>query len=631
MRHFPIRIFAALGSFLLLAGQTLAQTDDSVWINAQIQAAIQAGRNSYFLPAGVYNLEKQIVIPAGTKNFTLSGAGPEETLLRTPTVRIKQAIRVGIEGQNHSKWGLRNVPNTAVFPVSEGSTTIRLDPSEPPIAPGIYYLHDESRVRHTDTVSTGYNHGELVRVTRYNGVSHSVSVQVPLGRDYDFAPVKLAYVEPQVCQNITVEGIGFDGLTAGGQGSYGLVYACLVEGLICRNVKVRNFFTGGIFTLWCNNTLVENADIADGVSGGAGEGYAIYFAQSRFATVRNTRAANCRHGFLVHTGTMDVLFDNCVGERASFDTHGFDERRITFYRCTGLSTGVDIGNAAWLAGGKDIKLIESRFDYAIKLYANTRGTEIIKCSFRQLTVRSDANRVGAIPTGGIVESAKIVDSELISGEWCLNSFRTINCGTITFQNCLLRNTNASWGRIIELTEGAGTLNFIGCRFVNDSTYVPIRVSTTQGLTLNIQNTTFRSQGGGQGAIQFLGTYNGRFSLMNNRFETTRSAQATPLARFLFNDANATGVEYNSEVVFQVQAADNLGQVVVSRQDAAPIVPTSSSPGGTTIPLTNEQRQTLLANLQRLRQLRAKISAGQTRLQPTGPNWLSQIGRVWPAR
>jgi len=112
----------------LLASSVLAcaaaAADDATWINAEIRAAIARGDKAYRLPAGVNELESSIVIPPGTSDFALIGAGSDQTILRTPSVKLSHAVRVGSVPVLFNNWGISNKPQIPVLAVSEGSSRV---------------------------------------------------------------------------------------------------------------------------------------------------------------------------------------------------------------------------------------------------------------------------------------------------------------------------------------------------------------------------------------------------------------------------------------------------------------------------------------------------------------------------
>ncbi|RYZ81197.1 MAG: hypothetical protein EOP04_24445, partial [Proteobacteria bacterium] len=83
-RFSPLR-----GSTLLLLLASLTATaaaGDETWINQNIQTALAQGKSEYMIPQGTYILSKPIVVPEGTKNFTLRGAGASKTILKGDNV-----------------------------------------------------------------------------------------------------------------------------------------------------------------------------------------------------------------------------------------------------------------------------------------------------------------------------------------------------------------------------------------------------------------------------------------------------------------------------------------------------------------------------------------------------------------
>lgn len=257
--------------------------DDSVWINAGIRDAIRKGDHDYVLPAGDVTIGNPIKIPAGTHDFTIRGAGSTSTTIYT-TTRMDSAIVIGDNVQLHNNWGLRNRPNSQVQPVHEGDRTLTLLNGEHARGSHYYVLWD----MHTEGANNEFktvvmNHAEIVHTGSVHG--DQVDLDYPVGRDYEMT-AQLADIQPFICRNIHVQGIGFNG---GNQSpnntTRGLLGATLIDGIEVSDVKVQHFITNALYFVNCSHIKVSNATMSSAGFNGPGGGYGVALSRCRFAEV----------------------------------------------------------------------------------------------------------------------------------------------------------------------------------------------------------------------------------------------------------------------------------------------------------------------------------------------------------
>jgi hypothetical protein len=531
---------------LAVASLTFAQ-DDSIWINAGIQEAIANGQSSYVLPAGDFVLEKQIRIPAGTKNFALLGAGPDATVFRTPIVRMAQAIRVGNQPANHNNSVISGRPTWRVSNVGQNKKLVTLLVNQEPLVPGYYALWDDNKIRHIDEVYSLYNRTDIVRVTGYDHTTRVATLDVGTGRNYDKAP-KLTHVEPIMCQNITVSGIGFDGLTSTGEGSDGLVVAGLTDGLNVSNVKVRNFHTGGIYTLVCRNVKIDRSDIERSTITGPGMGYGIWISRSRFVTITNAIARSHRHGYIMHAGAMDVTVLDSIGDNASFDSHGMDERRITFRRCRG-ETGLDLGNGGWLGGGNTFLVEDCFFTRGVRVHSNVTNVTVRRGEHAYLALYHRNEGTTGTPARGIPGAVTCTNVKFTGTQAGIIGSQVLRFQKATFTGCSFTNTSPENGRAFSISgEAHGQLQLKNCTFTAVSPRIPIHLSGGVGkLSVTIDGSRLVSEKGAPAGIWLSSPSNAAFTFTNNTFTSIGGKVGT---KFLKNLDGLPVTDINNTVILK---------------------------------------------------------------------------------
>lgn len=471
-------------TFVLLAAAALSATaaaGDETWINPAIKDAITKGKSEYVLPAGTYTLTTSIIVPEGTRNFTLRGAGVGKTILKGDNVKLAYGIKVGISPVIQNNWGVANMTNIDIDNVRDGAATIKLHTATPSLKPGQYIgLWDDGYVTGGTVVGKQLNHAELARVLSISPDKKTIFLDRSVSREYVQHP-RAALINSRVVYNITVKDISFDGTVPNitTDRNCGIVDIGLADNCDLTNLRVDHFSSRAVNINFSRSIDVNQVDVYDGLNPDQpGSAYGITVVKSRNVNVRNCYAENARHSFVAHNGSTDILFEDCEagGDGGNFDTHGLDERRITWRRCKATG-GLNVGNTGWLAGGKTFRIIDCYLGSATSLCPNTSDVVFQNTYLGGIHLYTKTAQTGFVPSGGRPQGAtfnncffELPKTGLLTGE----DFDTIN-----LNDCYLEVANAPWGRLMTIKEATGNLNFRRCNFANlvDQPYDPIRVST----------------------------------------------------------------------------------------------------------------------------------------------------------
>jgi hypothetical protein len=506
--------------------------DASVWINQGIRDAIARGQSEYVIPAGVYDVRDNIVLPPGTRNFTLRGAGSQATVFTTRSRVMDQIIEIGTQTPIHNNWGISNRPTQNVRPVTSGSVFVTLQNSAN-IEPGWYALWDDyAVVASKPPHERQMNRLELVEVISYDANRRRARLRQGVGRDYRVNP-KLSDMRNALTHNITVRGFGMVGsVNESTQASDGIVQAGLTVGLRLDDLRVRTFGHRAILLNAVRDALVTNTDVADAVDRSIGRGYGLTMHRCRFVTVTDSIATNTRHAFVGHAGTMDVHWERLQarGPDNNLDTHGFDERRFTIVNSFGEG-GVLIGNPNWLGGARDIVIRNCTFlDYVV-VNPNVRGVRVINSVVGRLMYNSARGNTGT-PNMGYADSITFQDTTFRYPSDMI--YEAPEGGSFTFTRCRFEQTRQTWGSVARLNETNARFTFNNSLFVSRSTRsqdVPIIVSTPQrSFRLTIRDSRLKTSAAAVNAVRANELVTGTISIRGNRFASTHRGQL----RFLDN-------------------------------------------------------------------------------------------------
>ncbi|HVL38174.1 MAG TPA: right-handed parallel beta-helix repeat-containing protein [Fimbriimonadaceae bacterium] len=515
--------FSICGAFAQIQlSYTGSGSDDSPAINALIGSTAAAASNKTITITGPIRLRTAIRIPTGTKNLNIIGRGP--TGGRAP-VSVMASTAIFVIGRYDfsvtSPAPLSNLAAMDIKAPGEGQDTITIR-SPKGLNTGWYVVYDDQSVTHNSYPSTIFHNAMLVKVLSFDKKRALAILDRPLNRAYTKAP-KMAYVEGQVTENITIRGFELDGRVPGSTtGVGGFVAGGFVVGFQGLDLKAR-YCSSGILKLGVSRDfLFDGIDIADstGNLAAGGEGYGIYILRSQNGLIRNSRAATMRHGFVMHSGTTDVIIENSVGLStvgSDFDVHGMDERRITFRYCSGTSIG--IGNDAWNKGGS--------------------GHRVENCDVGTIYI-------GPTTSGSVVDSSFVRAFDGLDGRNVLVGSRPgLPVGQWTFDNCHFQGTrrllmflndkvvqgltfrNCSWlsqGSVFEAYQISGNLSFDQNTFEGGNMWdgSMLHFSSQSGVPLHVKltNSTFRSGTAGYAVGLGGAPFNGSVELGDNVFYST---------------------------------------------------------------------------------------------------------------
>ena len=486
-RLFQVVIYSILGCLIIGAQAPTLPSD----IPAQVLQAIQSGKTSFTLPDGNVILSSPIVIPAGTRNFTLQG-GVNTTLI-TPVVLNKQAIIVGNIVVLSDNWYITGKGNIPIDPAVTGQNTITTATTIPL---GYGVICDDYRVLCAKGDNSVMNHAEIVRITAFDTTTNIATLDRPAGREYGPAGhVWFLPCDSAICRNITVKNINFDGATTDGSGKYsqGEIMVGMADNVTLSNLNAKNFISDAISATNTRNLVIGQCSANGALSGALGTGYGITIYRCRNVKIVGCSSSGVQQSFMLHAGTMDVVIQSCVAPN-DFDMHGFDERRIIIERCTG--DGLDVGNAAWLGGESTVELISCNLTGDIN-FIGGNNIECIGCKFG--TVNIFSTKAGTTPTVGdpasqIVDNLTFINCTMSNGGSCLTDEGADNgYGAIAFNNC----TFTSKSTVVELTfdNATGNLSFNNCTFATTSTdHVLQFEALPSGGSLLINNCTLIGKG-----------------------------------------------------------------------------------------------------------------------------------------
>lgn len=493
------------------------------------------------LGPGTYFLSQPLVIPAGAKRFSLRGAGKDASILR-PNVAMAYAIEAGDEVLNHNNWGLTQLPQTPVLPSRTGDASL-VFATRTTLQPGPYVLWDQGKVEHRDGGATTFFRAEIVQVETSIPSARKAVLANAIGREYTLAP-SLALLKGVLSEQVTIEGLGFDGAAVDGSRAKGMVVVGLTRGVTLRNLACRNFTHSGIKTVLCSDVSIRDVQVTDAEADGPGEGYGIQISRSRWVQIADSSIGNMRRGIVMHTGTMDALIERCTTDGTDFDTHGFDERRITFRHCTG--GGISFGNEAWYAGGKDLAAEDCVVDEQVSLGPNVLGATLRRCVIggriedRCLDLVSTTHPQARLFGSGKPDRIDLYDCRLRATRtplW-LDS-EDDGFGRMRLTRCVLEGG----GTCVRGDLLSGSLEMTLCQLAAGDGEAPVTLRSPDryGSLLMTQCT---AQSGSVTGVMVAGSFRGRGQFLRNRFLSSGSATprwltAMPPARVYESGNTAT--------------------------------------------------------------------------------------------
>ena len=491
------------------------QRPDASRINAGIAAAVRAGKHEYVLPATA-TLASSIVIPTGTRGFALRGA-PGGTQLKAST-GIGYAIQGGVQA-NYKNYGIANLPTASVEKVPDKATTVTLMGALR-IKPGDYLtLWDHQWVAHKNG-DAQMNRTEIVRATKVNG--RTVTLDRPVCREYDLEP-RISVTDDSTLVDLSIEGISFDASYAGGRNS-GVLSIGLVAGLKLKDLQTTNFGSRSISVNVGRDIALERCVTRRGADiGNPGSGYGPTFMKCHGVTVKDCESEQTRHGFMATNGSTDVAFVNCrsLGDNGNFDTHGFDERRISWTGCKATGT-LNLGNTEYLAGGQDFTVKDCDFGFSCWVSANVKRVRVSNSRFWGVAWQSQ-NNPKSRPSEGRAEDVRF--------DGCTFSFLKSaftehgDVDGLVFDHCRFQSGTDSYTQLMALKWTTGSIAFRDCTFAINGAgpYSPIQLaqSNTDTFRLKLENCQFVTKGSPWSAVQLMKGFRGGVTVRNSSVATTR--------------------------------------------------------------------------------------------------------------
>lgn len=378
MKKMLIALFLLLGGIGIASAQTncpATGTDSSTTINNLISNAVKLKQNTVVLGACEYDIKEPIILPAGTVNFTLSGAGSNSTIIKTLRTfggpgKSDVPIMIGPQFTGANWWPVTNANQFTIYtiqPVAQGATTI---PSGKILAPGYYALYDSNYVENLQESVSEQNHLELIKVDSFkNGIA---ILDKPVTRNY-WGVVNLSYINKDVDQNITINHIGFNGTALDGSGvSYNFISASLIEGLTINDINVDHYQSNGINITGVSDFTVSDVVVGDPTSTGPGYGYGLtadYSHRGDISYVSGQGTVN-QQLTVLHRGTNYITEHDINFPTETLDMHGYCEDNITFTNIT--ASAINVGNGAWSCGESNITINNSTLNY-IDIQDNING------------------------------------------------------------------------------------------------------------------------------------------------------------------------------------------------------------------------------------------------------------------
>ncbi|HVL38129.1 MAG TPA: right-handed parallel beta-helix repeat-containing protein [Fimbriimonadaceae bacterium] len=509
----------------LLFGAALATTPEVVYVangvedskplNQLIGETPGRASNKVVRVRGALVLDGDVRVPAGTRNLTIIGDGSQ--------IRVKRATHVFSIGRvdfsvtkPEPAAGLAGI---SIEPAKAGDQIVTVNRR---VSPGWHVIYDAKRVPHLKNPGLSLNYGAmLVQVTDVDGFA--AKLDRPLNREYDDEPM-LARVDHMLTEDVRIENFAVDGLyDPGKRGTGGFVVAGLAKGLIVKNMRARRIDSGVVKLGICRDFVIDGVHAVEptGNPSAPGDAYGIYILRSSHGTIRNSSTSGYRHGFILHSGTTDVLVEDCsatAAGSADFDTHGMDERRITFRRCKGR-TGFGLGNDAWPLGGFGHVIEDSDVENGVYIGPNVTNTIIRRSSFG--TAASRYLLWFSATEGGMPGNIRFENCKF-EGLHRLTVFQNRNVvGHLRFVDCEFSGGPDLY--MLDFSRGAGKVTFERCAFrATDQRQAPVFiVSSKEPLDLSIRDSKFSSPSATR-AIWVTKDFAGRLEARNNTFKSPKA-------------------------------------------------------------------------------------------------------------
>lgn len=475
------KLTATVGFLLALVmavnGQTIALSPNGVDDTANIQSAydrLSSSKGSrlsrIILNPGTYRVSSTISVRPGSRNIWLQGFSPVTTkIVDISPNGLNPMFELGFNIQSNSNYNV--LPETGLIPYTlgygakAGTRVIRVRSHIQAFQPGEWvFLWD----RHKYVVSGDFddpnatslmNHAEMAQVIGYT--RGFIVLAQPVVRDYEESLV-ISRIHSLVNDKLLVSGVTLDGNFK--PGAINLLRLGLNVNTTINDVQLINYQSGAVSVQDSLYTTISNAYTSPHGSG-TGAGYGFVAARgSRFTVMSNIRGPDTHPdpwwGFsiiMAHGGGSDLHAYSIYSARGKLDTHGMDERNITFEDFA--VADLHFGNHMHLGGGSSLRARNGVLSSWIWVQANTTS-EIDGVNAAGVVINGATRPYGAPNSGYATASftncsfSADVTGGVVRG---IDPYK-VRMDAVSFTNCSFTN-NALYGGITALRNVEGALLF----------------------------------------------------------------------------------------------------------------------------------------------------------------------------
>jgi hypothetical protein len=242
-----------------------------------IQNAINAApaNSVVYVPAGTYQLGKEISLGYSRDNITLRGAGPDKTFFNF-TSTTGAAVYIG--GESNYQWNYPNAPITG--DPQKGATVLSMTDTSAIVVGAISQISVKNSTAAASPTVSGYNYQRKQKVRVTAKTANSITISPPLA----FSAVGLAPRIAQVQNQFQTEFAGVEDLAINAQtsgSSRPVVLLSEAYGCWAYNVKVTNVANYHIGVWDSVQCEVRKCDVRSrAVEGSNGAGFLVNGASS---------------------------------------------------------------------------------------------------------------------------------------------------------------------------------------------------------------------------------------------------------------------------------------------------------------------------------------------------------------
>ncbi|MCI4324259.1 MAG: hypothetical protein L3K03_09690, partial [Thermoplasmata archaeon] len=397
-------------------------------INASL-AQLAATGGTYTLTGDVA-LDQPIVIPYGSKKVTFDGGGHKLTCSSAWKSSYRAMMEIGFQGITQTFPFSQN--QQEISPVAKGAITLPAKLSD-----GYYWLYDMYLCTTLTTPpATVANHGEIVQIE--DGAPNNA-----IGRDYgaDGSRVYIAGVDKWLCEQITVQNLGFDGASSP-QDAQSFIFAALVDELTLTELSGANHYNSGFAIKACWDVYIVNSETTGGQQ--AQGSYGFECDLSNAVDYVGCTSDGAQHAFYCGAGSFKVTYSSCTAGGGGFDCHGQGEFSVTYIACKGP---ISLGNQAWPDGTSVVTTIDCDFGPVTFSYGLNGLTDSDSTWTALQTFPTAHNGAVLAPTGLQFSKSIITDKTYLTPD-------AVAAGTWVLNGCTLTTTQAAWGDVIRFASMA---------------------------------------------------------------------------------------------------------------------------------------------------------------------------------